>query len=232
MSLAARKKVGHMDAIEAIKLRKSIRGYKADPVLREVLSEILEVATRSPSATNSQPWEFTVITGEVLDKIKQANIEMFESGVLPNPDIPDKQFTGVYRQRQVELAVQIFGLMDISRENKAKGMEWRKRGYRFFDAPAAIIISMDSSLDEGKTMFDIGIITQTIALAALNYGLGTCIHYQGTIYPDVLRSFADIPESKRVVVCISIGYPDWEFPANKLQSRREPYQNITTWRGI
>jgi len=221
-----------MYVVEAIKLRKSIRGYKADPVPKEILSEILEIATRSPSAMNTQPWEFTVIGGEVLEEIKRANIEMLEAGVPLNPGVPAKQLTGIYKQRQVELAVQIFEVMGISREDKAKRIEWRKRGYQFFSAPAAIIISADSSMAETGTMFDIGIVTQTIALTALNYGLGTCIHYQGVTFPDVLRSLAGIPESKQLIVCISIGYPDWQFPTNTLQSQREPSQNITTWCGI
>ena len=50
-----------MNVIEAIKTRKSIRGYRPDPVPREVLRDILEVAGRSPSAMNSQPWEFVVL---------------------------------------------------------------------------------------------------------------------------------------------------------------------------
>lgn len=217
-----------MDIVEAIKLRKSIRGYKADPVPREILGEIIEIATHAPSALNTQPWEFTVVTGEILDRIKQANAEIFESGTVPNYEIPTEPHKGVYRQRQVELAIQLFELMGITREDKAKRSEWIKKGNQFYGAPAAIIISVDKSLTLAS-LFDVGAITQTIALVALNYGLGTCIQYQGTMYPAMLRKFAGIPESKRIVVTIAIGYPDWEFPANRVQSKREPYENITTW---
>ncbi len=222
-----------MDVVEAIKLRKSVRGYKPDPVSREILSEILEIATRSPSSVNIQPWEFTIVAGEVLDKIRQANVRMLESGASTNPDIGFLgPFTGVYRQRQVELAIQIFKLMDISREDKAKRREWYKRGNQFFNAPAAIIISTDKSLGEVQPMFDVGAVTQTIALAALNYGLGTCIQDQVVMFPEIIRAFTGIPESKQIVISIAIGYPDWEFPANRLQSKREPYENVTTWCGI
>ncbi|MBI4186300.1 MAG: nitroreductase [Chloroflexi bacterium] len=221
-----------MDVIEAIKLRKSIRGFKPAPVSKEALSRILDTAVRSPSTMNMQPWEFTVIAGEVLEKVRRANVEMLEAGLPPNPDVPYPDTAGIYRERRVSLGIHLFELMGITREDKAKRMEWRKRGYRFFDAPAAIIISIDRSLDVPTAMFDIGTVTQTIALTALNYDLGTCIHYQGARYPDVLRKLAGIPESKRIIICISIGYPDPEFPANKVQSEREPYQNITTWCGI
>ena len=221
-----------MDVVEAIKVRKSIRNFKPAPVPKEILSEILEIATRSPSALNCQPWEFTVISGEVLDKIRQANIELIESGTSPNPDIPGPQLSGIYKERQRELGMKIFELMDIAREDRAKRAEWSKRGFRHFNAPAIIIISADRSLNEVNVMFDIGLISQTIALTALNYGLGTCIMDQGVMFPQVLRKFADIPDSKQIVICICIGYPDWEFPANKLQSKREPAENITTWCGL
>ncbi len=220
-----------MDIIEAVKLRKSIRGYKPDPVSKEILGEILEIATRAPSGLNIQPWEFYILAGEVLNKVRQTAVEMVGSGVEPNPDIPYSQITGVYKERQVALAIQLFGLMGITREDRDKRAEWTKKGFRFFDAPAAIIICKDKSLGV-RTGLNIGIITQTICLVALSYGLGTCIEGQGIMYPSVLRELVGIPESKLIVTSISIGYPDWNFPANKLESKRESYENITTWCGF
>jgi len=221
-----------MDVIEAIRLRKSIRGYKPDPVPKEVFSEILEIAIQSPSTLNTQPWEITVVAGEVLDNIKRGNIEMLTAGTLPNPDVLVQPFEGVYRERQVGLAKQIFGLMDIAREDKEKRSQWMGKGFRFFDAPAAIIISVDRSLAESYTLFDIGAISQTICLAALKYGLGTCIEDQGIMYPDVVRRFVGIPDSKRIIIGIAIGYPDGDFPANKLESMRDPVSTIATWYGF
>jgi nitroreductase len=221
-----------MDIIEAIRSRKSIRGYKPDPIPKEILKEILDIASHSPSGTNIQPWEFTVITGDVLDNIKRANVEMLASGATPNPDFPVKPYEGVYRNRQVEVAVQLFGLMGIAREDKEKRAEWMQRGLRFFDAPVAIILSVDKSLGELRPQFDIGAIVQTICLAALNYGLGTCIQDQGLMFSKVVRRFTAIPESKRIIIAVTIGYPNWDFPANKLESKREPVENITAWQGF
>jgi nitroreductase len=221
-----------MDIVEAIRTRKSIRGFRPDPVPKEILRDILDIATRAPSAMNTQPWEITVLAGEVLENIKRGNIEMLESGTLPNPNVLVQPFEGVYRQRQVDLAIQIFQLMDIAREDKAKRAEWMKRGFRFFDAPAALILSVDKALKPWWELFDFGAISQTICLAALNYGLGTCIEDQGVMYPEVIRKYAGIPESKRIIICIPIGYPDWDFPANRLESKREAVEAITTWCGF
>lgn len=220
-----------MDIIEAITTRKSIRGYKPDPVPKEVLEEILEAAIRAPSSMNTHPWEFTVIAGDVMEKITQANIEKLNAGERPQLEEPRGEYTGIYRERSVALAVQLFQLMGIEREDREKRMDWMRRGFRFFDAPAAVIISIDKSVGTGG-QFDIGAVSQTIALAALNCGLGTCIMGQGIMYADVIRKFTGITESKLIVICLTIGYPDWDFPANKIYSEREPIEKITTWCGI
>ena len=223
-----------MNIIEAIKTRKSIRDFSADPVPQHILKKILETASRAPSAENSQPWEFTVVSGNILDTIRKANIEKLKSKALPHPDLPGKGLPrdSVYRRRQIEIAKQLFGLMDISREDLEKRDRWMELGFRYFNAPAAIVISMDRSLHYPRPIFDIGSVTQNICLAALHYGLGTCIANQGITYPEVLHEVAGIPESKRIVISIAIGYPNWDFPANKVVSNREPIENITSWVGF
>ncbi len=223
-----------MDIIEALTKRKSIRGYKPDPVPKHVLEQILELASHAPSAMNTQPWEFTVLTGEALEKAKRTNVDLLNSGVPPSPEhvVTSWPKESIYRQRQVNLAKQLFQLMDIPREDKEKRATWLERGFRYFDAPAAIIISTDRCLSESGPLLDVGAAIQTICLAALHFGLGTCIEDQGTMYPEVLRKHAHIPESKRIIAAIAIGYPDWDFPANKVESEREPIRNTTTWLGF
>jgi len=223
-----------VNIIEAISTRKSIRDFTADSVPQHILKKILEIASRAPSAENSQPWEFTVVSGNILDTIRKANIEKLKSKAVPHPDLPVKSLPrdSVYRRRQIEIAKQLFGLMDISREDLEKRDRWMELGFRYFNAPAAIVISMDRSFHYPRPIFDIGSITQSICLAALHYGLGTCIANQGITYPEVLHEFAKIPESKRIVISIAIGYPNWDFPANKVVSNREPAENITNWIGF
>lgn len=192
------------------------------------------VAGRAPSSLNSQPWEFNVIAGDALNNVRQALVAKLNKGepIQPEHSVIGWPSDSVYRKRQVELAIKLFNLMGIQREDKEKRAQWMERGFRFFDAPAAIIISVDRSLSEAGPLLDIGAVMQTICLAALHHGLGTCIEDQGVMYPDAVRKFAGILESKRIIISIAIGYPNWDFPANKLESSRESVENNTTWIGF
>jgi len=223
-----------MQTIEAIRARKSIRGYKPDPVPKDVLRQILEIAGRSPSAMNSQPWEFLVLAGPVLDQIRQANVAKLTAGVMPGSEhsVTGWSKESVYRTRQVELAVGLFRLMGIERHDAVKRSAWLERGFRFFDAPAAIVVLTDKSLQPETPLIDIGIVIQSICLAALEYDLATCIEDQGCMYPDVLRELAAVPDSKRIVMAIAIGYPDPDFPANRIETTRVPVDEITYWKGF
>jgi len=229
-----KKKEIPMDVVEAIRSRKSIRKYKPEPIPKHVLSEMLEIASRAPSAVNSQPWEFLVIAGDVLEKIKKANVEKLHSGQEPQSENIYIGWTRntVYYKRQVDLANRLFDLMDIERGDREKRIQWMERGFRYFDAPAAIIILTDRAVGESPPLFDLGLVSQTICLAALNYGLCTCIEGQGTMYPEILRETAGIPKSKRIAIAIAIGYPDVDFPANQIETPREPVDSLTTWLGF
>jgi len=219
-----------MDIVNAIKSRKSIRGFLQKSVPQEIIREILDVAIRTPSALNTQPWEFTVLCGEVLKNIKRDNVENLLSGVPVNNQ---SGYQGIYKQRSVELAKDIFKLMSIEREDREKRLEWTLRGFRFFDAPVAIILSTDKSLREDTwAVHDAGAISQTICLVAMNYGLGTCIEEQGIVFHDVIKKHTGMSEDKDVIIGIALGYPDMTFPANQLVSRRASVDEVTSWLGF
>lgn len=223
-----------MDIIEAIYKRKSIRGFKSDPISREILTKILDAACRAPSAMNTQPWEFIVMTGDVLDKVRVAIVDKLNRNEPMHPDhhVVSWSNDSIYRERQVDLAKKLFQLMDISREDKEKRAVWLERGFRFFDAPVGILILTDSSLSDAGPLLDLGAAMQTLCMAALSFGLGTCIEDQGGLYPEVLREIVQIPDNKRIIISIAIGYPDWNFPANALISSRESLDKNTRWVGF
>ena len=132
----------------------------------------------------------------------------------------------------MELGKSLFQLMDIGREDKEKRNEWTLKMARFWDAPNVIIIATDREVSGPLLIFSIGAITQSVALAALHFGLGTCIEHPPVYYPEVIRRIIGIPESKKIVIGLAIGYPDWDFPANRLQSTRELVANTVAWHGV
>lgn len=223
-----------MDIIEAIKKRKSIRNFTNDRIPQAIIREILETACRAPSAMNTQPWEFTVITKKVLDSVKNGIIEKFKAGEKPHSEhcVMGWPVDSVYRDRQIDLAKQLFQALDIERKDTDKRTQWMEKGLQFFNAPVAIIIYVDRMFIEGTPVFDIGAATQTICLTAMHYGLGTCIQDQGVMYPEILRKYCNIPDTKQIIISVAIGYPDWNFPTNKLETPRTSVDKITTWYGF
>lgn len=219
-----------MELKDAILSRKSIRGFKDEPVSKETLEEVLKLATRAVSALNSQPWEFIVLTGDVMKKIAAENIDCFLSGA--EEDIEDPVMADEKRQRMIGVAKQLFSAMEIAREDKEKRLWWTQRGFRFFDAPAAILICVDENCDEVFHRFDVGAVTQNITLAAMEYGLGTCVELQAVNYQRGIKKYLDIPEGKKFIIGVAIGYPDWDFPANNVISEREDIANNTRWFGF
>lgn len=224
-----------MELQAAIKERKSVRGYLNKPVPKKVLNQILELSVRAPSTKNTQPWHFYVVTGEPLAQLKKANEVRFVGSATPPGEMahtliePEKGT--VYRDRQVDIGVRLFKIMGIGREDTDKRIDWMKRGFRYFDAPAAIILVGDKSNPIEWSYLDIGLVIQNICLAAVDFGLGTCIENQGIIYSDVLRDIVQIPDDKRLLAAIAIGYPDDDFPANKVVSPRENVEDVVTWCG-
>jgi nitroreductase len=220
------------NAVRAILKRASVRAYKPDPFPQNILAEIIHASLRTPSGKNIQPWEITIVTGKVLENIRRVNIEKLDIGIMPYPDVCTEMPHGQYKDRSVAVAMQLYDSLNIRRDDMKARTEWQHAGSRYFDAPAVIFIASDRALSMEYTQFCIGALTQSICLAAIDYGLGTCIEIQGIIYPDVIRKYAGISDTRRIIISIAIGYPDWDAPANRFQSERVPAAELVNWQGF
>lgn len=221
-----------MDLRLALWTRRSIRAYRKDSVPRAVVKEILEAAVRSPSSFNSQPWEFVVVAGKALDAIRDHNEHMLERGEPLRPDFPLKRLNGVYRERQLEVFRELCRLEGVNPRDRAAVARLRRRSYRFFEAPAVIIICVDASLEAVRAHFDLGLVSQNVCLSALAYDLGTCLCLEAVGYPEKIKEVCRLPSGKKICLAIALGYPDTEHPANRLLSQREPVENVTRWCGF
>ena len=219
---------------EVINDRRSARGYLDKPVPKEVLEEVIKLATRAPSSMNTQPWHFHVITGIALDNIRKENTKRNVEGVPPSREIrPPMGYEGVHRERQIEIAIQLFKEMGIERDDKEARQDWVLRGFRQFDAPVAIIVTFDKELkDEDISKFDCGAAVNGLVNAGWSKGLGSVINSQGIMQSPVVREYAKIPDDQVIMICVAMGYPDDNFPANKVVSKRRPITEVATFIGF
>ena len=223
-----------MDYNDIVHERRSIRGYLRKPVPRELIEEIIDLAKRAPSSMNTQPWHFHVITGEPLERIRKGNTEKMMSGSAVDREIKmNHGYEGPHRERQIEIAVQLFEAMDIARDDKPKRQDWVMRGFRQFDAPVSIVITVDKALaDDTIAHFDCGAATYGLVLAAWSKGLGSVINGQGIMQSSVVRENANIPEDEVIMTCVAMGYPSDEFVANDVKSRRVANDQVASFVGF
>jgi nitroreductase len=223
-----------MDFKELVQTRRSVRGFRKQPVPRTAIEEILEVAKRAPSSMNTQPWHVHVLTGEPLEAVRRRNMEEMIAGARPKRDIVSHgEYQGVHRQRQVDVAKKLFGAMGIARDDKPMRQDWVLRGFRQFDAPVSLVLTYDRALDPGATChFDLGALCYGIVLAAWDRGLGSVINGQGITRSDIVREVAAIPEDQAIMTCIAMGYPDDSFPANGVRSDRRDNDDFVRYVGF
>ena len=218
-----------MDAIECIKSRQSIRGFKSQPVPRELLMDIISTAKQSPSYKNTQPWEVMIVSGEKKQALSDMLLGLLADDAPPCPDFPEPQswpqaqqdrIDQLYRSRAEATGLD---LTDPALIRKSK-----QNNFKFYHAPHAIYLYQDASLTPWS-IFDIGLFAQSLMLAAVARGLGTVPQAFATDYARQVKAFLDIPDSKRLIVGMSLGYPDMEMPINQLRTDRVPTEELVTW---
>ena len=214
--------------------RKSIRGYKSDPVPKALIREVIDMAMRAPSSLNTQPWNFYVVAGEPLDRIRAGNTERTVSGVPQSREFRSHgEYAGAHRERQIEIAKQLFSAMGIERDNKDKRTDWVLRGFRQFDAPVSVVVTYDRSIHGGDIApFDCGAVTNALVNAAWSRGLGCVINSQGIMQSPVVREHAGIPDDQVIMICVAMGWPDDSFPANAVVSNRKSVDEAAVFVGF
>ncbi|MFT5656636.1 MAG: nitroreductase [Arenicella sp.] len=223
-----------MNFTEFAKSRKSARGFLDKPITKEVVNDIIDAAKWAPSSYNTQTWCVHAVAGDVLDKIREGNTKNTLAGKPHVRDFPYKEeYLGENRQRQIDVAIQLFEAMGIGREDKDKRMDWMLRGFRQFDAPVSLVLTYDKSLEPAAiTQFTLGSLAYGIVLAAWERGIGCVINGQGIMQSDVVHQHANIPDNEAIMICIAMGYPDESFPANDVRSTRVDNREFVTYSGF
>jgi nitroreductase len=224
----------HVEFNEVVLGRRSIRGFKPEPVPKDVIREIVTLAIRAPSSMNTQPWHLHVVSGAPLARIRQGNTERNLAGVPPSREIRmHGPYIGIHRERQKAIAAQLFEAMDIDWADRERRHDWVMRGFRQFDAPVSIVVTFDRDLEDNDiAIFDCGAVVNCLVNAAWSKGLGCVINGQGIMQSPVVREHARIPDDQVIMSCVAMGYPADDFPANAVVSQRRAVDDVVSFVGF
>ncbi len=218
-----------------IRGRRSVRAFLPTPVPRETVLEILDVAARAPSGTNTQPWQVIVVSGENKEALSR---ELVETALDPSLDAehaaeyhyyPEK-WIPPYIERRRKVGYDLYRLLGIAKGEKDRMSRQFARNYAFFDAPVGLFFTIDRILGQGSWL-DYGMFLQNVMLAARARGLDTCPQAAFAKYHRIIKRHLDIP-NERILLCgMALGHEDPSKIENNLRTEREPVGNFTRFVG-
>ena len=221
-----------MNVIDALNCRFTIRAFEPDPVHTETILTILDAATRAPSSGNTQPWELFVAGGDALDRLRHAYDDRFKKGVPGSPDLPaPQQWPLALQKRMDELRAARFESLGIGRDDTAARHAMFERAHQFFGAPTVVYLCMDRTLT-AWSIFDMGLLAQSIMLAAQQYGVDSAAAALLISYPDLIRAELEIPEDVSILMGVALGYRDRQHPLNQYRSPRRPLKEVVRLKGL
>ena len=211
---------------EAITSRRSIRAFLPKPVAQEDIQELLSVAARAPSGSNTQPWKVYVLTGATRQRLSD---EIMATYLDPEKVSEHKEeynyyplnWVAPYVDRRRKVGWDLYALLGLTRENKSGMQAQHGRNYQFFDAPVGLIFTIDRVMEQGSWL-DYGMFLQSVMIAARARGLDTCPQAAFTQFHRVIAKVLELPESEQVVCGMALGYADQEKIENTLITDREP----------
>jgi nitroreductase len=217
------------DALERLLAgRWSSRGYLPDQVPRPVIERVLELAQRTPSWCNTQPWHTLITEGDATERFRQVLMKhAAEASMEPDFDFPQR-YTGVYQERRKEVAWQLYESVGIAYGDRTASAAQTAKNFEFFGAPHVAIITTETDLGTYGAV-DCGLYVQTFLLAAQSLGLGAIPQAALASHAPVVKEFFDLPDSRLIVCGISFGLPDPDHPANRFRTRRAPAESAVTW---
>lgn len=221
----------HVD--HAIRSRRSVRRFLPTLVPKKTVEDLLALAARAPSGTNVQPWKVYALAGREKDRLSDAILSKHDTVGMDGRefDYYPTQWAEPWLSRRRRIGFDLYGLLGIGKDDKARMKAQSGRNYLFFDAPVGLIFTMDKSLGRGMFL-DYGMFLANIMTAARARGLDTCAQAAFADYHQTIRETLGIPENELVVCGMSLGYADPEAPENRLVTEREPVENFTEFRGF
>jgi nitroreductase len=218
-----------MKVTEAVKARRTIRGFTPDPVPEDIIREVIELAKLAPSNSNTQPWNIAVASGEARQALEAAIFTEINAGTKPYPAFPagGSGLKGRYKERQYECAWRYYDSMGIEREDKQARMALTMKNFTFFGAPHVAFLSYPESMHRANAI-DMGIFLQTLMLLFVERGIASCPQGALATYPGPVRKMLPIPEENAILCGLSFGYPDTDARINSAKMNREPFDTFAS----
>ena len=206
---------------QAMQQRRTVRGFKSEPVAEKIIQQILQLAQLAPSNCNTQPWFFTVVSGQARDKLEKALVAELMAGKTPDPAFAagDAGLEGVYKERQYSCAADYYQTMGIERHDKAARNQLMVKNWQFFGAPHVGFLTMPLTMGAVNAI-DVGIYLQSLMLLLVEHGLASCPQGALAFYPDPIREIAGIPEGHGILCGLSFGYADEQAKINEVHMGR------------
>ena len=210
----------------AIESRRSVRAFLPTPVARATVEDILRVASRAPSGTNTQPWKVTVLSGPALQRLCAAILAVHADPAQLAEHSEEyayypRQWKAPYIDRRRKVGWDLYGLLGIGKTDKARMHAQHGRNYAFFDAPVGLVFTIDRTLEQGSWL-DCGMFLQNVMVAARGRGLDTCPQAAFTPFHRVIERELALPESDMLVCGMALGHADPGAVENTLVTEREP----------
>ena len=201
--------------------RHSTRGFLSQAVPAEVLEQLLITARMAPSGANLQPGTFTQVKGSVREELSADLVRAWRAGEaeVEDYDYFPKPMPMTLRKRQVAAAQALYGALGVPREDRQGRDAQFERNFRFFDAPVALVITLEHGFGSGGYM-DLGMALYGFMLAAQAHGLSTCAIGAMASYPTRIREHLALTPNSVVVCGMALGYADPDAPVNQTRTER------------
>lgn len=223
-----------MTVTEALQRRISIRAFLPEPVPRELVHDILDRARWSPSGGNLQPWKVIAVAGAERDAVVALAQRAHASG-QPGEEGDDPVYPPnlwePYRSRRFQVGEDLYALLEIPRTDRPRRLQQFARNFQFFGAPVALFLVIDRRMGRGQWAH-LGMFMQSIALAAVEAGLGTCMQEAWASLRRSLAAHFALADEEMIYCAIALGRPDPDAPVNRLRSTRATVGEFTTFRGF
>jgi nitroreductase len=206
---------------QLVHARRSVRAYLPTPVPDALLQEVLMQARLAPSGANLQPGSLIHVRGAVRKTLSDNLVHAFQQGREEAEDYSyfPKPMPHTLRRRQVAAAQALYGALGVSRDDREGRDAQFERNFRFFDAPVALIVTMEHGFGSGGYM-DLGMMLYGVMLAAQAKGLSTCAVGAMASYPNLIRENLGLEASSHIVCGMALGYADPDAPVNQTITER------------